>query len=100
MNKWVEYYLHKQDDPRERRGRKDATVTDTAYRELVLHRWLPNHPTLRKAQAIQWFAEFSEGVMGRVPEPSHLVVNALIDAIEQWLRETTATGSSSRNDWQ
>lgn len=106
MIKWAEDYIRKRDDLRERGVRDAREGKDaTAFHDLGLPRWYPNDPTfctdlyteyelayhpekadlLRKAKALHWFAEFSEGVMGCVPEPSPLVVNALIDAIEQWL---------------
>lgn len=71
--------------------------------DLPLPLWHPN-PTfridlyteyekadlLRNTKALHWFAEFCEGVTGCVPKPSPSVVNALIDAIEQWFKEPHA----------
>lgn len=117
MIKWADY-TRKRDDLRERGARdaregKDA-IAFSAFHDLGLPRcWHPKNPTLyadlcteyelayhaekanllRKAKALRWFAEFSEGVMGWVPEPSPLVVNAFVDAIEQWLKEPTRTAS-------
>lgn len=95
----------------ERGAREARELRDVTNFRLGLRRRYPNHPAfytdlhteyepayheekaalLRKAKALHWFAEFSEGVMGWVPKPSPLVVNALIDAIEQWLKEPTRT---------
>lgn len=112
MNKWWADYSRKRDDLRERgvrdaREGKDVTAFRDAFRVLGIPRWRLNDPTtiyadlyteyelayyaekdalVRKAKVLHWFAEFSEGVMGWVPEPSPLVVNALIDAIDQWLK--------------
>jgi hypothetical protein len=112
MIKWADDYIRKRDDLRERGARDAREGKDaTAFHDLGLPRWYPNDPTfytdlyteyelayyaekadlLRKAKALHWFAEFSEGVMGWVPEPSPLVVNALIDAIERWLKEPNRT---------
>lgn len=115
MIKWAEDYIRKRDELRER-GACDEEADTIAFHSLGLPRWHPDNPIfyadiyaeykiahelsyrtekkealLRKAKVLHWFAEFSEGVMGGVPEPSPLVVNALVDAIEQWLREPTRT---------
>lgn len=92
-------YIRKRDNLREQ-GVRDANEGKdaTAFYDLGLPVWVnPNDPIayhyhakkadlLRSALALRWFAEFSEGVMGCVPKPSPSVVNALIDAIEEWLQ--------------